>query len=98
MDKPASRRTARSTNRRLRGGGMGILPFPGGVNGAAIADRLDDLLSHADLSVASIDRAGADVFPAIAVVGRVARGADDDGAGRDRLAADLADRRAGLLV
>ena len=56
-----------------------------------------DLIGHADFTVAPIDRAGADVFPAVAVVGCIAGGTDDHGAGENRLAADLADRRAGIL-
>src|SRR5262249_51210684 len=53
---------------------------------------------HSNFAVAAVDRAGTDVLPAIAMMRGVAGGADDDGPGGDRLAADLADRRAGVLL
>src|SRR5262249_43659862 len=66
----------------------------GGVQGRPY----DRLLGHADLAVAAVDGAGADVVPAVAMMRRVAGGADDRVAGVDRLAADLTDGRAGVLV
>src|SRR5438270_26277 len=59
-----------------------------------VGPPLPDLASSRDtlLAAAAVDRTGADELPAVAMVGRLARLADD--AGRDdRLAADLADRR-----
>src|SRR5690348_14501474 len=48
------------------------------------------------LAVAAVDRAGADELPAVAVMGRLARRAEDAG-DDDRLAADLADRGPGVV-
>ena len=47
-----------------------------------------------DLALTAIDRASADELPAIAMVGGLAGGADDDRGHPDRIAADLAGRRA----
>ena len=58
--------------------------------------RRADSARPADLAVAAVDRAGADELPAVAVVGGPAGRADHPGFD-DRLAADLADRRAGVL-
>ena len=52
-----------------------------------------DSARSADLAAAAVDRASPDVFPALAVVGRAAARAEDDGSAVDDLAADLADRR-----
>ena len=59
---------------------------------------LEFLLSDTDLAIAAIDRAGADVFPAVAMVGRVAARTDDDSPSVDRLAANLAHGRAVVFV
>src|SRR5262245_9595052 len=61
------------------------------------ADRLEPGGRLGELAAAAVDRAGADVFPALAVVRGAATGTEHNRAAVDDLAADLADRRAAVL-